>query len=613
MRAAVLSVLFLAVSGSFVAQAADETTVQVLVDRHSPAVDQYVRLTYRFTGGNLSGIRPPTSLPLKNLTIARGPDTTAEMSFFNGDFRRSFSFVFTLRPTAQGQAEVGETVWTAGDQLVKAAAYVLDVGPPLGRPGPGIRTEEDDAANASPWPFGRPGGAQQAQTRRSSAILEYVVTADKTTAYVGEEITLHYELVTQISIAGLEMVEAPKFPGLWAEDLERPERPPGRPDNVNGQPVQRFTLMRKAISGLTPGTVTIPPAKVKLQVRSGDPFFDPFWNTTQVVPRETKPLNLTILASPGRPDFKGAVGRFDLTARVDRTSVEAGQAVTLKVKLAGTGNLRGVVEPPKLEVPGARLYPPTTKTDASKTGGRAGVSTEWEYVVVPQTGGALTIPPVALEVFDPVEKKVVKKSTQPVTLAVTGSVAPEPPIAAGTEPATGGAPATAASSDPGSAEMEPATPRPSAASAPAAAIPVPATTGVDLARGTVTLPLWALVAIPAALVVLGGLGALLFRRRQQALGLAARLTGEPGETKERVAAKVERTVRHELARRYGVPEEAAAPALCDALIQASAPEGLVVETRTLLAELDFLRFAPQLGDYEHKIADVKSRAQRILK
>ena len=52
-------------------------------------------------------------------------------------------------------------------------------------------------------------------------------------------------------------------------------------------------------------------------------------------------LGLLILVSvmnAGKPaDFTGAVGQFRLTGDVDRTSVDAGDPVTLTVKLSGAG------------------------------------------------------------------------------------------------------------------------------------------------------------------------------------------------------------------------------------------------------------------------------------
>ncbi|HQR45640.1 MAG TPA: hypothetical protein PK598_06440, partial [Thermoanaerobaculia bacterium] len=72
--------------------------------------------------------------------------------------------------------------------------------------------------------------------------VELLVTPDKTTAYVGEEVVLHVELVTSSDVQGLEWLEPPKFPGAWAEDLERPDRPSGRRDVVGDRTVMRFTL-----------------------------------------------------------------------------------------------------------------------------------------------------------------------------------------------------------------------------------------------------------------------------------------------------------------------------------------------------------------------------------
>jgi len=65
------------------------------------------------------------------------------------------------------------------------------------------------------------------ERRVEKPIVELLVTPDKTTAYVGEEIVLHVELITSSDVQGLEWLEPPKFPGAWAEDLERPERPTG--------------------------------------------------------------------------------------------------------------------------------------------------------------------------------------------------------------------------------------------------------------------------------------------------------------------------------------------------------------------------------------------------
>ena len=317
--------------GAGVAHAADELSAQVLVDNPRPAADDVVRLTYTFSGSGLGGtLRLPASLPLKNLTLAGGPSRSEQMSFVNGVFSRSLSLTYFLRPQGPGPAEIGEVSFGFDEKTVKAASYLLEVGPARGRGGAAPEPGDDDPIaqffRRRDATSIRPAGPGASQAR---PLLEFRVTPDKTTAYVGEEITLHYELLTQADVQGLEYLEPPRFPGCWAEDLEKPEKPTGHRDVVDGRTVMRFTLLKKLVSGLNPGIVNIPEAKIRTSVRSSaDPFGDPFgfFPRPQVTDLVTRPLSLRILPIPGDPAFRGPVGRFDLSAKLDRTRVAPGEA-----------------------------------------------------------------------------------------------------------------------------------------------------------------------------------------------------------------------------------------------------------------------------------------------
>ena len=128
---------------------------------------------------------------------------------------------------------------------------------------------------------------------------------------MGEEITLHYELLTQADVQGLEYLEPPRFPGCWAEDLEKPEKPVGHRDVVDGRTVMRFTLLKKLVSGLNPGTVNIPEAKIRTSVRgSADPSGDPFgfFPRPQVMDLVARALSLRDPSDPGRCRVPRPVG-----------------------------------------------------------------------------------------------------------------------------------------------------------------------------------------------------------------------------------------------------------------------------------------------------------------
>ena len=587
---------------------ADELRIEVFADRPQPAADDLVRLTYKLSGAGLSGdIKPPSSLPLKNLALAGGPQRSDQVSFVNGVFSRSLSLTYYLRPKGPGPAEVGETAWTVGEKSLKAAPFLFEVGPARGRgaPPPAGEEPEDPIAaffgnRGAPRPgpgLGRDAGLER---RAERPIIELLVTPDKSTAYVGEEVVLHVELVTSSDVQGLEWLEPPKFPGAWAEDLERPERPSGRRDVIGDRVVMRFTLLKKLVSGLAPGTLTIPPMKIRTSVRgAGDPMGDPFgFFRSQPLELASKPVTLKILAIPGDRAFTGPVGRFELSSRLDKGRVAVGEAATLKVRLSGPGGLRTASEPPIVVVPGARVYAPTTRTEPPRAG--KGGAVEWDYVLVPTAPGEISVPPVSLETFDPTEKKFALRSTAPLRLVAEG-MAPAPP---------GTAPGTAAPALAGAAETTvPTAPAPASIAASASAA---GGTSLDLSRRTVTLPLWLLMAIPGALVAAAGTWAVLHRRRTPHADLMSALEPESGETKERAAARIDRALREGLTRRYGVPEGAAATTVVSALAEKGVSGELLRETEALLADLDFLRFAPQLGDYAAKIEEVRQEAARLL-
>jgi hypothetical protein len=61
-----------------------------------------------------------------------------------------------------------------------------------------------------------------------------------------------------------------------------------------------------------------------------------------------------------------------------------------------------------------------------------------------------------------------------------------------------------------------------------------------------------------------------------------------------------------------MPEGTTTAAVLSALEEKGVPGELLRDTETLFADLDFLRFAPQLGDYAAKITEVRQEAARLL-
>ena len=346
--------------------------------------------------------------------------------------------------------------------------------------------------------------------------------------------------------------------------------------------------------------MTLPPAKIRIGVRVAmDPFGDPFaMLRPRVLERETKPMTLKILPIPGRPDFKGPVGQFGVAATVDRKSIPAGEAVTLKVRLAGSGNLRTATEAPHLSIPGVKVYPPSSRTLPARGAAKGGTSAEWDFVVVPSEPGSLVIPPISLEVFDTAEKKLVVKRSEPITLTVEAAA----PLAVASAGDGCGRPRRGRKrlrgvDDPSgrSRRLPPLSPRRATSRRRRSPFPSGRSSPLPVSSSR-----------PAGRPGPSGAGLTPSAPR------APSSLAEPGETKERAVARVERAIREHLARRTGASETAPVSALLDDLADRGVPPALREELRQLLSQADFLRFAPQLGDYADEITRLREKARTVL-
>ena len=325
------------------------------------------------------------------------------------------------------------------------------------------------------------------------------------------------------------------------------------------------------------GRLTIPATNLRLGLPRQS-FFD----SGGVVQRVTKEVVVTVDPIPETAGFSGAVGRFRVAATVDKPTLALGEAATLRFKVEGTGNLKWIDKAPEVVVPGAKVYPPTVKSDLKPSPTGISGSRTWEFVVVPETTGDLEVPALTFSYFDPAAGRLEAASTSPLALRVEGGTA-----AAGM-------------------------PLPLPAALPrTGALPLRS----DLDRDRIRASGWGPAALGGALAVtlvahgllfgLGNLG----RRSSPAKGAASR--------------RSVRAALSELDRvgKDGLTKESAATLIEKALVEAFGPlEGEDAETtegreaaRALLEDVHFVRYAPQLGDYSEKLRELAARAAATIK
>ncbi|HET7294683.1 MAG TPA: BatD family protein [Vicinamibacteria bacterium] len=548
------------------ASSAAAFTLRSEVDARKVGVEDQLQLTLTVEGGDA-----PDEVPLpalSNLEVVGGPFTSTQVSIVNGRMSQSRSYTYALKPRAVGRAEVGPA--KAGDQTAPAIPIEVVAG----------RLREREPRAADPFgrdPFGQDpfGGLfESGRGRRAPPKLQVQAALSRTQLRVGEPLVLTYSLLTQSSVTDLQFKDAPRFSGFWVEDLEKPDTAPsGEAATVDGESYRRFPVLRKLLFPTKAGTLALPAATFRIRLaRQG--FFD----AVEAVERSTQPLSVTVEPLPEAEGFAGAVGRFRVGASLDRDRVALGEAATLRFRVEGTGNLKWIDRGPEVVVKGARVFPPQGKSELRATAEGVTGSRSWEFVVVPETSGTLSVPALSFSYFDPQAGRIVAAATTPLTLDVVGG-----PAAAGSAAAAPGAPSRAGSP----LALRSALDRPLAAS---------------LSARTVSFCTALALVLHAAIW-----GADRLRRGD--------------ESARRAAPRALRAARRELARvgAQAMTKEQAAALVEKALHEAfgDVSDGDSSErARTLRALIDdvrYVRYAPQLGDYTDKLKDLAARADEAVR
>ncbi|MEZ4383887.1 MAG: BatD family protein [Nannocystaceae bacterium] len=427
------------------------------------AVDLIVEVAREGGGDDV----PSPTLPdlLAQGFAVEGPSTSfrTQTSWINGRSSSSVrvTYVYYLIPSKPGRFELPITVKDGGRTIRAPRVPVLEV------TGEAAPTEPaTPAANAAP-------------TEARGDVFLWG-TIDKPTLYVGEQLTYELVVYERLRFPNIQLRELPGFTDFWSEEL-----PEGRLRNevVAGVGYRVQPGLRRALFPQRAGTLTITPAQVSVGLRrriGGQPI------EVQVLP----------LPAEGQPAGFSAnnVGEFRIAAKVDRSKVKVGEPFTLSVLIKGTGNIR-VIDPgdwPELD--GMRRYDP--KVDLQAFGGDVvGGTRTYEFLVIPERAGALTIPPHRFSYFDPESVSYETIETAPITVQVAddGGAAP----AAETEP-------------------KPSAPTPSADDDDLLLAPLVDLEALPRASGeaswlTPTRWFWGMVAAPAAGALIGLAGAL--RRR----------------------------------------------------------------------------------------------------
>ena len=242
----------------------------------------------------------------------------------------------------------------------------------------------------------------------SNKDLFITATVNKSNVYEQEAILLTYKIYTRVNLTQLHR-DTPDLKGFHTQEVELPQQKNFTPEHYNGRNYnttvwQQFVLFPQKSGNLEIPSVTFE-GTISQRVASADPF-DAFFNGGNYVNINKKlvtpKLTIDVKELPvGKPaNFSGGVGEFTLSSSISTQELKTNDAVTIKLVISGTGNMK-LINTPEVGFPqDFEIYDPKVDNKFNLTRNGLAGNKVIEYLAIPRHAGTYTIPPIEFSYFD---------------------------------------------------------------------------------------------------------------------------------------------------------------------------------------------------------------------
>ena len=374
---------------SFVASAPDVVVVG----------DQF-RLSYTVTTQKVKDFRAPS---INGFDVLMGPSRSEQSStqIVNGSVSSTSSITFTyiLMANTAGEFTVpGASIVADGNQMISNSVKIKVL--PQDQNHNSSRRNNDNSSSIQP----------SSNASVSNQDLFITATASKTNVYEQEAFVLTYKIYTRESNLQLNNAKLPDFKGFHSQEIEMTTNARWTPEHYKGRNYYTTVYRQFVLFPQQSGKLFIEPAQFQMTVnkpvQSADPF-DAFFNGGNNVIEIKKPITtpkIAINVNPlpaGKPtNFLGGVGEFNISSSINSKELKTNDAITIKLVISGTGNLK-LISNPEIKFPDDfEVYDPKVDNQVRLTKEGLTGNKVIEYLAIPRHAGTYKIPGVSFSYFD---------------------------------------------------------------------------------------------------------------------------------------------------------------------------------------------------------------------
>lgn len=376
-------------------------SISVQAPSKVPAGDNF-RLSYTVNTQDVEDFRAG-NIP-SGIEVIAGPYTSQQSSYqmVNGHTSSSSSitFTYTLYAVKHGTYKIpGAHVFVNGRKITSRPVTITVVG--NASSGRGVQSPNNYDNDAGP-------AMKASGSRISGNDLFIRVSANKSSVHEQEPVLLTYKVYTLVELTQLEG-KMPDLTGFHTQEVQLPQQKSFHVERINGKAYRCVTWSQYVMYPQMIGKLTIPSITFKgivvQQNRNVDPF-EAFFNGGSgyvEVKRDIKAPSLSIMVTPlpKRPvGFSGGVGKFNISAQLNKTSIKAGEPLQLRVVVSGMGNLK-LIKQPVVNFPDDFEKYDAKVTDKTKlTANGLEGSMVYNFLAVPQNQGHYKIPATEFTYYD---------------------------------------------------------------------------------------------------------------------------------------------------------------------------------------------------------------------
>ncbi|MGN0186346.1 MAG: BatD family protein [Paludibacteraceae bacterium] len=335
--------------------------------------------------------------------VVAGPfqSTSHSVQFINGTAtsQTTLRYTYTLLPTKEGTFTIASATIVVDNEKYQSNALTIKV-----LPADKVPDDAQQPNNRGQQPQSVPISQQ---ITNENLFIRPIVS--RTSVREQEPILLTYKVYSKVDLVNITEPKFPELQGFLVQEIDLPQNKQFALENYNGINYNTITLRQYLLYPQRTGTLDIDKmtctAVVRVrnqrQVRSiFDDFFDSYQEVNRALTASAVKVKVEPLPTPKPADFCGGVGSFSVQSAINATEMNANDAVTVTVKIAGNGNMK-LLQTPSLKFPADfEAYEPKVTNDfTNTTAGVTGTKTI-EYLAIPRHSGDFEIPETTFSYFD---------------------------------------------------------------------------------------------------------------------------------------------------------------------------------------------------------------------